>query len=106
MPKVKSVDMEGRVQQIMYINKTVLMKLKAYGIETGTPFHKLIANESKIFDDLLLAKCESIDKLRMEEYESYLREKEARELAEQNPMPVAGHEVDPIGKTEIEPISI
>ena len=96
MPKVKSIDMEGKTQQIMYFNKTVLMKLKAYGLETGTPFHKLILDETKKFEDMLLAKCEQIDKLRMAEYESYLREKEARELAEQNPMPVPGHEVEQI----------
>ena len=104
MPKQKQMLEEGKVQQMMYFDKTLLKKLKSYALETDTPFHKLIEEETNQFVQLLLAKCEKIDELRMKELEAYKKSKEERDIVEQFPMKVPGHEVDPIG-SEIEPIS-
>jgi len=94
--QVRKYEIEGKHQQIMYFDKTLLKKLKAYAMETDTPFHKLILSETQEFERMLLTKCEQIDELRMKELEAYKRDREAREIAEQHPLLVPGHEIEPI----------
>ena len=96
MPKQKQMLEEGKVQQMMYFDKTLLKKLKAYALETDTPFHKLIEDETNQFVQLLLAKCEKIDELRMKELEAWKKAREEQELVAQHPLEVIGHEVEPI----------
>lgn len=94
---------KGKMQQIFYFDKTMLKKLKAYALETDTPFHKFIDYELTQFEQMLIDKCAEIDKIRMKTYEAMLKAQEEQKLADQHPLIVPGHEVDPIGK-ELEPI--
>lgn len=94
---------KGKMQQIFYFDKTMLKKLKAYALETDTPFHKFIDYELIQFEQMLIDKCAEIDKIRMKTYEAMIKAQEEQKIAEEHPLKVVGHEVNPIGN-EIEPI--
>lgn len=98
MPKAK-VLLDGKmVQQNFYMDKLVVNKLKAYALETGTSFYKLIKPEFDAFNQALLAKVSDIDKLRLEALNAEQRRQELQALADQHPLVVSGHEEDPVGE--------
>lgn len=96
MSKQAQMELEGKMQQIMYFDKTLLKKLKAYALETDIPFQKLIEPECNQFVQLLLAKCEQIDQIRMKALEEWKKSKEVDMITRENPLEVTGHEVEPI----------
>lgn len=58
-----------RKLQGITINKTVLLKLKAYAQETEQPFYMVIKQELEDFDKALLSKAIEIDKIRFQALE-------------------------------------
>lgn len=91
MSKREQMALEGKDQQMMYFDKTLLKKLKAYALETDTTFHKLIEVEYNQFVQALLSKCSQIDQIRMKELEAYQKQQEIQKISEENPLQVPGH---------------
>lgn len=100
MPKVKELKPAGLTQQVIYLNRTTLMKLKAYALEIDTPFLKLIEPEVQQFTQLLVNKMRQVDEMRMAAFEKERKERQEQALADQFPMKVTGQEVEPITKVE------
>lgn len=59
-----------KYQQALLLNKTVIFKLKAYGVETGQPFDKVIKIPLEKFEKDLLELARSIDEIRQQAYVS------------------------------------
>lgn len=90
-----------RKQQIIQVNKTVLLKLKAYSKETEQPFYQVIKQELEDFDKALLKKAIEVDELRLAALENMKKQKEEAAIVQENPLEVSGHEENPIQKETI-----
>lgn len=59
-----------KYQQALLLNKIVIFKLKAYAVETGQPFDKVIKTPLENFEKELLELARSIDEIRQQAYVS------------------------------------
>lgn len=96
MPKVKILQDESMMQQIFYMDKLVINKLKAYALETGTSFFQMIDPELTQFKQALIKKCTEVDEIRRKALQAEMKQQEEARIAAENPIQVTGIPVDPL----------
>jgi hypothetical protein len=98
-------DPERRLQGFM-INKSVLFKLKAYAVETEQTFEQVVKDDFEAFEQALVKKATQVDEIRFKAIEAEQVRRIEQALADQHPLIVPGHEVDPLGPQLEQPITI
>lgn len=90
-------------QKAFVLNRQVMNTIDSYARETDQSFDDVIKEEFEMFEQLLIKKCSVIEEIRIKAYEASRKAREEQKLAEQSPLIVPGHEVNPL---ENDPITV
>lgn len=83
-------------QKAIMLNRQVYNTIDSYARELDSTFDEVIKDEFTAFEQMLIKKCATIQEMRMVAYEKAKQERENQKLADENPLIVPGHEVEPI----------
>ena len=83
-------------QKAIVLNRQVFNTIDSYAREIDSTFDDVIKDDFSQFEELLIKRCAIIQEMRMTAYEKARKEREAQRIADENPLVVPGHEVEPI----------
>lgn len=83
-------------QKAIVLNRQVFNTIDSYAREIDSTFDDVIKDDFKQFEELLIQRCATIQDMRMAAYEKARKEREEQKLADEAPLRVSGHEVEPI----------
>ena len=87
---------QGKRMIPIHIDESIYREIKVYAAETDQTFQEIIKGEVQTFEQSLLKIVSEIKEMRSKALQEKLRIEEEQRIAAEHPMPVPGHEVEPI----------
>lgn len=87
---------QGKRMIPIYLEESIYREIKVYGAETDQSFQQVISEQSHEFEQSLIKLVSRIKEMKRKAEEERQKQEEIQRIADENPLPVPGHEVNPI----------